>query len=70
MSDHSRSQWQAYLDRATQDRIGRELRVIFAEPFGQPLPDKLLGAVRAIQDAEKGVNHSNELPARDSSRAA
>ena len=52
MSDYSRSQWQPYLDRATQDRIGRELRVIFAEPLAQPLPDKLLGALRAIQDAE------------------
>ena len=56
MSDYPKPQWQAYLDRATQDRIGRELRVIFAEPFQQPLPDTLLGALRAIQDAEKGVN--------------
>jgi len=58
MSDYSRPPCQAYLDRATQDRIGRELRVIFAEPLQQPLPDRLLGALRAIQDAEKSVNRS------------
>jgi hypothetical protein len=55
MSDHPRAQWQAYLDRATQDRIGRELRVMFAEPLRQPLPDRLLGALRAIEEAEEAV---------------
>ena len=70
MRDHPRSQWQGYLDRAAQERIGRELRVIFAESLGQPLPDKLLGAIRAIQDAEKDVNHSSELLQPDRRRAA
>jgi hypothetical protein len=41
--------------RATQDRIGRELRVVFAEPLHEPLPDRLLGALRALEDAEQGM---------------
>ena len=56
MSDLPRAQ--AYIDRATQDRIGRELRVVFADPLRQPLPDKLLGALRAIEDAEQGATRA------------
>jgi hypothetical protein len=54
---------QAYIDRATQDRIGRELRIIFAEAFRQPLLDRLLGALRAIQEAEKVANRSERAAA-------
>jgi hypothetical protein len=63
MSNHPRPQCQAFLDRATQDRIGRELRTIFAEPFQQPLPDRLLGALRAIQETEKDADRSGRAAA-------
>jgi hypothetical protein len=63
MSDHPRAQWQGCLDRATQDRIGRELRVMFGESLQQPLPDKLLRALRAIQDAEENVARADRAVA-------
>jgi hypothetical protein len=58
MSDHARPPCYPYVDRATQDRIGRELRVLFAAPLQQPLPDRLLGALSALQDAETPVKRS------------
>ena len=61
MSNDFRPPCHAYLDRATQDRIGRELRAVFTEPLQEPLPDNLLGALRAIQNAERDVNRSRQI---------
>jgi hypothetical protein len=33
------------LDRAIQDRIGRELRAMYAGLVTQPVPDRLLGRI-------------------------
>jgi hypothetical protein len=40
------------LDRAIQDRIGRELREMYAELFGAPLPQNLLSPLRALDEVE------------------
>jgi hypothetical protein len=64
MSDHSKP-CQANLDRATRERIGHHLRVIFAEPMHQPLPDRMLSALHAIQDAETAANRLRRTAALD-----
>jgi Anti-sigma factor NepR len=51
----------AQLERAAQDRIGRQLRTMYSALVRQPLPEKLLATLRAIDDAtEKGSSQSDE----------
>jgi hypothetical protein len=43
------------IDRATQERIGSKLRAMYSEVLQEPLPEKLLLTLQAIQNAEKGA---------------
>ena len=43
------------IDRATQDRIGSKLRAMYSELLREPLPDKLLLTLQAIEQAQEGA---------------
>jgi hypothetical protein len=49
----------ATIGRQAQDRIGRELRVMYAEAL-TPLPDQLLALLRAFEDAEAAQHRLRE----------
>jgi hypothetical protein len=37
------------IDRTNQDTIGRELRAMYQELLGQPLPENLIAPLRALE---------------------
>jgi hypothetical protein len=55
MSNSPKHPRKAHVDRATQDLIGCQLRTMYSELLAQPLPEKLLSALLAVQDAEEGL---------------
>jgi hypothetical protein len=60
MSKSPKRSSKAQVERAAQDRIGRQLRTMYSALVRQPLPEKLLATLRAIDDAEKGSSQSDE----------
>jgi hypothetical protein len=51
------------IGRQAQDRIGRELRVMYAEAVTQPLPDQLFALLQAFEDAEAAQRRLREAVA-------
>lgn len=48
------------IDRAAQVAIGHHLRAMYSELLRQPLPEKLLSTLLAIQQTEDGTTRANE----------
>jgi hypothetical protein len=55
MSKSRKHPKKARIDRATQDRIGAKLRTMYSELLREPLPDKLLLTLQAIEQAQEGA---------------
>jgi hypothetical protein len=51
------------IGRKAQDRIGRELRVMYAEVVTQSLPNQLLALLQAFEDAEAAQRRLREAVA-------
>jgi hypothetical protein len=49
------------IDRAAQAAIGRQLRSMYSELLSQPLPEKLLSTLLAIQQAQDATTGVDEL---------
>ena len=49
------------IDRAAQAAIGHQLRSMYSELLGQPLPEKLLSTLLAIQQAQDATAGVDEL---------
>jgi hypothetical protein len=60
MSKNSNRSTKPQVERAAQDHIGRQLRTMYSALVRQPLPDKLLAALRAIDEAEIGSMVSDD----------
>jgi Anti-sigma factor NepR len=43
----------AQIDRMVQDRIGHQLRAMYSNLVRQPLPDRLVASLRAVEEAEE-----------------
>jgi flagellin-specific chaperone FliS len=56
------------LDRAIQDKIGRELRAMYEELLRQPLPENLTAPLRAIDEVHSSRQRLNQ--ALEAMRAA
>ena len=50
----------ATIGRKAQDRIGGELRVMYAEALTEPLPDQLLALLQTFEDAEAAQRRLRE----------
>ncbi len=50
MSDYKNGRAGPKIDRAIQDKIGRELRAMYEELLRQPLPEKLTEPLRALDE--------------------
>jgi hypothetical protein len=60
MSKNTKHSTKAQVGRAAQDRIGHQLRSMYSALVRQPIPDKLLATLRAIEEAERGSTHAHE----------
>ena len=49
------------IDRAAQAAIGHQLRSMYSELLSQPLPEKLLSTLLAIQQAQDSTTGVDEL---------
>ncbi len=61
MSDNKGRRAGPKMDRAIQDKIGRELRSFYEELLRQPLPEKLtapLGALHEVQTARQRLEEA------------
>jgi hypothetical protein len=48
------------IDRAIQDKIGRELRAMYEELVRQPLPERLTAPLRAIDEVQSSRQRLKE----------
>jgi hypothetical protein len=48
------------IDRAVQDKIGRELRAMYEELLRQPLPENLTAPLRAYDEVQTARQRLNE----------
>jgi Anti-sigma factor NepR len=55
MSKNPNHPRKAQVDRAAQDRIGRQLRAMYSDLAKQPVPEKLLATLRAFEEAEDAL---------------
>jgi hypothetical protein len=49
------------IDRAIQDKIGRELRAMYEELLRQPLPENLTAPLRAIDEVQSSRQRLKEV---------
>lgn len=61
MSKARKSARKPAIDRAAQATIGHQLRSMYSELLSQPLPDKLLLTLLAIQPAEDPTTGVDEV---------
>jgi hypothetical protein len=54
MSKSRKHPKKGHIDRAAQDSIGRQLRAMYSELLREPLPEKLLATLRALEQADDG----------------
>jgi Anti-sigma factor NepR len=48
------------IDRAIQDKMGRELRAMYEELLRQPLPERLIAPLRAIDEVQSSRKRLKE----------
>ena len=60
MNDNNGHEPKAKISRAIQDKIGRELREMYAELLKQPLPEKLLAPLRALDEVQSSRKRLKE----------
>jgi hypothetical protein len=49
------------MDRAIQDKIGRELRALYEDLLRQPLPENLTAPLRAIDEVQSSQQRLREV---------
>jgi hypothetical protein len=60
MSKNPNRSTKPQVERAAQDHIGWQLRTMYSALVRQPLPEKLLATLRAIEEAESGSMQPDE----------
>ena len=60
MSENSGRELKPKIDRAIQDKIGRELRAMYEELLRQPLPENLIAPLRAYDEVQTKRSKLNE----------
>jgi Anti-sigma factor NepR len=61
MSKARKGERKPAIDRAAQVAIGHQLRSMYSELLSQPLPEKLLSTLLAIQQAEDATTGVDEV---------
>jgi hypothetical protein len=61
MTDQNGRDIRPKIDRAIQDRIGRELRAMYEDLLRQPLPENLTAPLRAIDEVQSSRRRLQEV---------
>jgi hypothetical protein len=60
MTDQTGRDTKPRMDRAIQDKIGRELRALYEDLLRQPLPENLTAPLRAIDEVQSSQHRLRE----------